>query len=136
VNNAGREDSGHFLGTSIDQALTTIDLNRKAPLQLAHHFAKRMRERGKGGTLRIHDFDRGLPGRSPTSRTTRPPRLTILSSPRASPQSSTSGISTFSPSLPVSLRPNSHRISNSMGYRLSEKSKTGPARKSNGPARA
>ncbi len=51
VNNAGREDSGHFLESSVDEALNTIDLNCKAPLQLTHHFAKKMKERRKGGIL-------------------------------------------------------------------------------------
>lgn len=51
MNNAGREGSGHFLQSSIEQALNTIDLNCKAPLQLTHHFAKKMQERRKGGVL-------------------------------------------------------------------------------------
>ena len=51
VNNAGREDSGHFLEIPVDEALTTIDLNIKAPLQLSHHFSRRMRARGRGGIL-------------------------------------------------------------------------------------
>jgi short-subunit dehydrogenase len=51
VNNAGREDSGHFLKTPVEIALNTIDLNVKAPLQLTHHFARLMRERNKGGLI-------------------------------------------------------------------------------------
>jgi len=51
VNNAGREDSGHFFQTSIEEALTTIDLNCRAPLQLTHHFARLMAERKKGGII-------------------------------------------------------------------------------------
>lgn len=51
VNNAGREDSGHFLKTPVEIALNTIDLNVKAPLQLTHHFANLMRERNKGGLI-------------------------------------------------------------------------------------
>ena len=51
VNNAGREDSGHFLRTSIDEALRTLDLNCRAPLQLTHHFAQLMVKRGKGGII-------------------------------------------------------------------------------------
>ncbi len=51
VNNAGREDSGHFLRTSIEEALNTVDLNCRAPLQLTHHFAQIMAKREKGGII-------------------------------------------------------------------------------------
>jgi len=51
VNNAGREDSGYFLRTSIDEALRTVDLNCRVPLQLTHHFAQIMAKRGKGGII-------------------------------------------------------------------------------------
>ncbi len=51
VNNAGREDSGHFLRTSIEEALSTVDLNCRAPLQLTHHFAQIMAKREKGGII-------------------------------------------------------------------------------------
>lgn len=51
INNAGVEDSGHFLTTSIDKAVDTLSLNCKAPLVLTHHFAKKMVERKRGGIL-------------------------------------------------------------------------------------
>lgn len=51
VNNAGREDSGPFLSTSMDTTLNTLDLNVRAPLQLTHHFAKKMAQRKRGGIL-------------------------------------------------------------------------------------
>jgi hypothetical protein len=51
VNNAGREDSGPFLRIPIDDAIKTIDLNIKVPLQLTQHFAAKMQVRGKGGIL-------------------------------------------------------------------------------------
>lgn len=51
VNNAGREDSGPFLQIPIDDAIKTIDLNIKVPLQLTQHFAAKMQARGKGGIL-------------------------------------------------------------------------------------
>ena len=51
VNNAGREDSGPFLQIPIDDALGTIDLNIKIPLQLTHHFGTKMQARKKGGIL-------------------------------------------------------------------------------------
>ena len=51
VNNAGREDSGPFLQIPIDDAIKTIDLNIKVPLQLTQQFAAKMQARGKGGIL-------------------------------------------------------------------------------------
>lgn len=51
VNNAGREDSGPFLGLPIEDALVTLDLNARAPLRLAHHFALKMKRRGSGGIV-------------------------------------------------------------------------------------
>jgi len=51
INNAGVEDSGHFLGASIDKAVATLQLNCKAPLVLTHHFAKKMKQRKRGGVL-------------------------------------------------------------------------------------
>lgn len=51
INNAGVEDSGHFLTTSIEKAVNTLSLNCKAPLVLTHHFAKKMVERKRGGII-------------------------------------------------------------------------------------
>ena len=51
VNNAGREDSGHFLDIPLERALATLRLNCEAPLQLTHHFGQKMRARGRGGIL-------------------------------------------------------------------------------------
>ena len=51
VNNAGTEDSGHFLETPVDKALDVFSLNCKAPLVLTHHFAKKMAKRKRGGIL-------------------------------------------------------------------------------------
>lgn len=51
VNNAGREDSGRFLETSANEALSTIDLNVKLPMLLTHHFAQKMKARGRGGVI-------------------------------------------------------------------------------------
>lgn len=53
VNNAGREDSNHFLKIAIKEHLQTIDLNIKAPLLLTHHFGAKMKERKKGGILNM-----------------------------------------------------------------------------------
>lgn len=51
VNNAGIEDSGHFLETPLDRAVETLALNCKAPLVLTRHFAGRMAKREHGGIL-------------------------------------------------------------------------------------
>ena len=51
VNNAGREDSGPFLQIPVDDALKTIDLNIKAPVQLTRHFAEKMHTLRKGGII-------------------------------------------------------------------------------------
>lgn len=51
VNNAGREDSNHFLKIPTEKHLQTIDLNIKAPLLLTHHFGEKMTERKKGGII-------------------------------------------------------------------------------------
>ncbi len=51
VNNAGREDSGRFLNMPLDDALNTLDLNVRAPLQLTHHFAQKMAARDRGGII-------------------------------------------------------------------------------------
>jgi len=51
VNNAGREDSNHFLKIPTTKHLETIDLNIKAPLLLTHHFGEKMTERKRGGII-------------------------------------------------------------------------------------
>ena len=50
VNNAGREDSGPFLQIPIDDAIKTIDLNIKVPLQLTQHFAAKNRRAGRAAS--------------------------------------------------------------------------------------
>ncbi len=51
VNNAGKEDSDHFLKTRVNNHIETIDLNVKAPLILTHHFGGKMTERKRGGII-------------------------------------------------------------------------------------
>ncbi|MEH6535031.1 MAG: SDR family NAD(P)-dependent oxidoreductase [Psychroserpens sp.] len=53
VNNAGREDSNHFIKIPVKQHLGTIDLNIKTPLVLTHHFGVKMIERKKGGIINM-----------------------------------------------------------------------------------
>ena len=51
INNAGKEDSGEFLTTSIEAMQSSIALNCSAPLALSHHFGKKMIERGGGNIM-------------------------------------------------------------------------------------
>lgn len=51
VNNVGREDSGYFLDISLDDALNTLNLNCRVPLELTHHFAKKMKQRSHSGIV-------------------------------------------------------------------------------------
>ncbi len=53
VNNAGREDSDHFLKIPTKQHLATVDLNIKAPLLLTHYFGGKMTQRKKGGIVNM-----------------------------------------------------------------------------------
>lgn len=53
INNAGREDSNHFLKISKEDHIQTIDLNVKAPLLLTHHFGSKMISRKKGGIINM-----------------------------------------------------------------------------------
>ncbi|MEX0291065.1 MAG: SDR family NAD(P)-dependent oxidoreductase [Flavobacteriaceae bacterium] len=51
VNNAGKEDSDHFLNIPVENHISAIDLNIKAPLALTHHFGEKMVQRQKGGII-------------------------------------------------------------------------------------
>lgn len=51
VNNAGFTNSGDFLDNSLDQELLLVHVNVRAPMLLAHHFGRLMRERGRGGII-------------------------------------------------------------------------------------
>ena len=53
INNAGREDSNHFLEIATKEHIETVDLNIKAPLLLTHHFGAKMVERKKGGVINM-----------------------------------------------------------------------------------
>ncbi len=53
INNAGREDSNHFLRINPQEHLQTINLNVKAPLLLTHHFGAKMIEQKKGGIINM-----------------------------------------------------------------------------------
>ena len=51
VNNAGVENHGAFVGQELDAETTLIQVNVVAPMQLAHRFATKMRQRGRGGVI-------------------------------------------------------------------------------------
>ncbi len=52
VYNAGSNPgAGRFLDQPIEDALFLIDLSCRGPARLAHHFGRRLRERGRGGMI-------------------------------------------------------------------------------------
>ncbi len=51
VNNAGVENHGAFVGQDLGAETNLIQLNVVAPMQLAHHFARKMKQRRRGGIL-------------------------------------------------------------------------------------
>lgn len=51
VNNAGSASPGAFLKTELDAQLQTIRLNVTAPVELAHRFGDRLRNRGRGAMI-------------------------------------------------------------------------------------
>ena len=51
VANAAWSPVGPFLDTSLDDALTTLELNCRAPMVLAHEFGTILRARGRGGMI-------------------------------------------------------------------------------------
>jgi len=51
VSNAGRYGFGRFLDARLDDELDGLDVNARAPLVLAHEFARRLSQRGRGGMI-------------------------------------------------------------------------------------
>lgn len=51
VSNAGRYGFGRFLDASLEGELEGMDVNVRAPLVLAHEFARRLSARGRGGMI-------------------------------------------------------------------------------------
>src|SRR3990167_5014773 len=51
INNAGISALGLFTWRPLQDQLSVVDVNVRAPLMLAHHFAPRLIQRGKGGLL-------------------------------------------------------------------------------------
>jgi short-subunit dehydrogenase len=51
VNNAGFANTGKFLDNDLASELALFHVNNRAPLILAHHFGRSMRQRGRGGMI-------------------------------------------------------------------------------------
>ncbi len=51
INNAGVENHGAFIGQDLLAETKLLQLNVVAPMQLAHHFARKMKQRHRGGIL-------------------------------------------------------------------------------------
>jgi short-subunit dehydrogenase len=51
VHNAAFSALGPFLDRPLDDLMKVIDVNCRAPLAMAHHFARKMAPRGRGGIL-------------------------------------------------------------------------------------
>ena len=51
VNNAGIATTGKFLDNDLAAELAIVHVNNRAPLMLAHHFGRLMRQRGWGGII-------------------------------------------------------------------------------------
>lgn len=53
INNAGSAQTGAFVEHSLEQELSQMYLNCRAPLVLAHHFGRRFVARGGGGIVNV-----------------------------------------------------------------------------------
>lgn len=51
VNNAGIATNGNFLDSDLDEEISMLHVNSRAPLILAHHFGNRMRQSDRGGII-------------------------------------------------------------------------------------
>ena len=61
VNNAGLALTGNFLEHKIEDELSLLNVNCRAPLVLAHVFGNKMAQRGKGGIINISSASAFLP---------------------------------------------------------------------------
>lgn len=66
VNNAGIWQMGDFLQNDIEKDLQSVKINAEAPMQLTHHFAGKMAERGRGGVINVGSGAalHGVPGQA------------------------------------------------------------------------
>ena len=61
VNNAGFALTGKFLEHVLDGALALQNVNCRAPMMLAHHFGRRMVQRGRGGIINVSSASAFMP---------------------------------------------------------------------------
>ena len=61
VNNAGFALTGNFLDHSLEEELSLLYVNCRAPLMLAHSFGKRLIQRGRGGIINVSSVSAFLP---------------------------------------------------------------------------
>jgi len=61
INNAGFAITGSFLNDKLENQLSLLDVNCKAPLILSHYFGNRMLSRGSGGIINIASTAAFLP---------------------------------------------------------------------------
>ena len=61
VNNAGFALTGEFLGHTLEEELSLLNVNCGAPLILAHFFGKKMAQRGNGGIINVASASAFLP---------------------------------------------------------------------------
>jgi len=61
VNNAGFALTGEFLGHTLEEELSLLNVNCRAPLMLAHTFGKKMAQRGNGGIINVASASAFLP---------------------------------------------------------------------------
>jgi hypothetical protein len=71
VNNAGSWQFGSFLDNDLNKDLQSVALNVEAPMVLAHHFAGKMAQRGRGGVINVGSGAalHGVPGQAAYSAT-------------------------------------------------------------------
>ncbi|HEY0720420.1 MAG TPA: SDR family oxidoreductase [Gammaproteobacteria bacterium] len=61
VNNAGFAQTGNFLARPVEQHLSLLQVNCRAPLMLAHNYGNRMARRGRGGIINVASAAAFLP---------------------------------------------------------------------------
>lgn len=61
INNAGFAITGSFLNDKLENQLSLLDVNCKAPLVLSHYFGNKMLKKGKGGIINIASTAAFLP---------------------------------------------------------------------------
>ncbi len=61
INNAGFALTGNFLDHTIEDELSLLYVNCRAPLILSHHFGNKMVQRGKGGIINVSSVAAFLP---------------------------------------------------------------------------